>query len=147
LDRSDEQHQELTMVAVLQYDPYTDPTASRRTARPCHPVGPHRQPGPRLARRPAPGVFRRRRVTAALAGLVLALTVARAGAALEGHPLATPERLPHVQTVVVQPGDSLWSIARHIAPDRDPREVVDALVQARHTSSVIPGETITWQDS
>ncbi len=140
------------MVAVLQLDPYEDlaygriADASRRAPRPRHPAGFHRQQPPRPARRPAPGVFRRRRVIAALAGLVLALTVARAGAALEGNPLATPERLPHVRTVVVQPGDSLWSIAGRIAPDRDPRAVVDALVEARHTSAVVPGETITWLD-
>jgi LysM domain len=31
---------------------------------------------------------------------------------------------------VVQPGDTLWSIARQVAPGRDPRPVVDALVEA-----------------
>ena len=31
------------------------------------------------------------------------------------------------QTYVVQPGDTLWSIAAEIAPDDDPRVVVDAL--------------------
>ena len=29
-----------------------------------------------------------------------------------------------VQTVVVQPGESLWSVAQRIAPDNDPREVI-----------------------
>jgi nucleoid-associated protein YgaU len=46
--------------------------------------------------------------------LGLVLTVARAGGALEGSSLATPERLPHVRTVVVEPGDSLWSIASEV---------------------------------
>ena len=81
---------------------------------------------------------------AALAGLVLVLTVARAGAALEGSSLTSPERLPHVRTVVVEPGDSLWSLAGRLAPGSDPRGVVDALVEARGTASVAPGETITW---
>jgi hypothetical protein len=89
-------------------------------------------------------VLRRRRLVAALAGLGLVLTVARAGAALEGSTLATPERLPHVRTVVVQPGDSLWSIAGRLAPGRDPRSVVDAFVKARGTASITPGETLTW---
>jgi Tfp pilus assembly protein FimV len=31
------------------------------------------------------------------------------------------------QQYVVQPGDTLWSIASEIAPDADPRAVVDAL--------------------
>jgi Tfp pilus assembly protein FimV len=33
---------------------------------------------------------------------------------------------------VVQPGDTLWSIARRVAPGRDPRPVVDAMVEANH---------------
>jgi Tfp pilus assembly protein FimV len=31
---------------------------------------------------------------------------------------------------VVEPGDTLWSIARRVAPGRDPRPVVDAMVKA-----------------
>src|SRR5256885_4478059 len=134
--------QEHLMAAVLQLDPF--PVDS---ARPCHPVGPYRQPGSRSARRPARAVIRRRRLLAALAGLGLALTVARAGAALEGSSLANPERLPHVRTVVVEPGDSLWSLAARLAPQRDPRTVVDAIAHARGTSTVSPGETITWRES
>jgi hypothetical protein len=38
----------------------------------------------------------------------------------------------------------LWSIAERLAPERDPREVVDALVQARGSSTIVPGETLTW---
>ncbi len=117
-------------------------------ARPTHhPAGPHRQPHPRPARRPARVVFRRRRLFAALAGLGLVLTVARAGAALEGSSLASPERLPHVRTVVVAPGDSLWSLAARLAPGSDPRNVVDAIVDARGTSTVSPGDTIEWRNS
>ena len=29
-----------------------------------------------------------------------------------------------LQSVTVQPGESLWSVARRIAPDNDPREVI-----------------------
>jgi hypothetical protein len=131
------------MAAVLEYDPFV-----AMPARPRHPAGAYRQPRPRSARRPGPAVFRRRRVLAALAGLGLVLTVARAGAALEGSSLATPERLPHVRSVVVQPGDSVWSIAQQLAPERDPRVVVDAIVAARDgRSTVTPGETINWLDS
>jgi hypothetical protein len=72
--------------------------------------------------------------------------VARAGVALEGPPLETPERLPHVRTVVVQPGDTLWSLAPRLAPERDPRAVVDAVADARGGATLVPGETITWLD-
>jgi hypothetical protein len=74
----------------------------------------------------------------------MVLTAARAGAALGGTPLASPGRLPHVRTVVVQSGDTLWSLAHRLAPGSDPRGVVDALVEALGTSSVFPGETLTW---
>jgi uncharacterized protein (DUF1684 family) len=127
----------LDRITVDSYTPF-------RSARPSHPAGTYRHAVPRRARRPRPAVLRRRRFLAAFIGLVLALTVARAGAALEGSHLAAPERLPHVQTVVVQPGDTLWSLAHRLAPNRDPRAVVDALVEARGTSVVQPGDTVTW---
>jgi hypothetical protein len=41
-----------------------------------------------------------------------------------------PERPAPRVHYVVQPGDTLWSIARQVAPGRDPRPVVDALVEA-----------------
>jgi len=121
------------------------------TGRRSRPADRHRQARPRPARRPAPAVYRRRRLMAALVGLGLVLTVARAAAAFgESNPLATPERLPHVQaqTVVVQPGDTLWSVARRLAPGSDPRKVVDALVRARGGDAVVrPGDTIRWTGS
>jgi hypothetical protein len=82
-------------------------------------------------------------VLAALVGLGLALAVARVGAVLAGSFLATPERLPHVQQVIVQPGDSLWSIARRVAPGHDPRPIVDAIEAERHGATVVAGETVT----
>jgi hypothetical protein len=33
-------------------------------------------------------------------------------------------------TYVVEPGDTLWSIARRVAPGQDPRPVVDGLIEA-----------------
>ena len=91
-------------------------------------------------------VYLRRRFVAAALGVVLVLVAGQAAAALGGSSLAPTERRPQVDTVVVEPGDTLWSIARRVAPDADPREVVDALVQARGTAALLPGETITWVD-
>lgn len=31
---------------------------------------------------------------------------------------------PTLQQTVVQPGDTLWSVARRVAPDNDPRDVI-----------------------
>jgi Tfp pilus assembly protein FimV len=41
-----------------------------------------------------------------------------------------PERPARQVTYVVEPGDTLWSIARRVAPGHDPRPLVDALVEA-----------------
>jgi hypothetical protein len=46
---------------------------------------------------------------------------------------------------VVQPGDSFWTVAGHVAPSEDPRAVVDALIEARHGDPLLVGETIVWQ--
>ena len=89
-------------------------------------------------------VFWRRRLVAAALGLGFLLTAAHAGAALGGSTTTSPERSPHVISVVVRPGDTLWTIAGRLDPKADPRAVVDSLVEARGTSSLQPGQVITW---
>jgi len=89
----------------------------------------------------------RRRLAVVLVGVALVLVMAQAGAALGGSSLAAPERRPtaaHVVTIVVRPGDSLWSIAQRLAPGEDPRPIVDDLEAARHGAVLRPGETIEW---
>jgi len=141
------------MAAVLQLEPrYLDPRfldPSFDEPKFDEPVAPglrlvesDRQPRPRPARRHQRAVYRRRRVLAALVGLGLLLTVARAGATLGGASLAAPERLPHVQHMVVEPGDTLWSIARRAAPGRDVRPIVDAMARTLGTTKVVVGEQI-----
>ena len=136
------------MAAVLQLEPrFDDPVAPVRRLRlveveRLRPIEVHRQYRPRPARSHQRAVYRRRRVLAALVGLGLVLTIARAGATLGGSPLATPERLPHVQQVVVAPGDTLWSIARRAVPGHDVRPIVDAMVRSLGTSTVVAGETV-----
>jgi Tfp pilus assembly protein FimV len=41
-----------------------------------------------------------------------------------------PDRPAPRVTYVVEPGDTLWSIARRVAPGHDPRPVVDGLIEA-----------------
>jgi hypothetical protein len=97
-------------------------------------------------------VYRRRRFVAAAVGLGIVAVLTQAGAAL-GVPTTIAGlddgagRRPQVVTVTVEPGDSLWSIAEQLAPEADPRAVVDALVEARGTTVVVPGETLTWLDA
>jgi hypothetical protein len=130
------------MAAVLQLEPrFADPGAPVRRFRLVDPD--LRQPRPRPARSHQRAVYRRRRVFAALVGLGLALTMVRAGVTLGGSSLATSERLPHVQTVVVEPGDTLWSVAERAVPGRDVRPIVDAMERTLGTSTVIPGQAIS----
>ena len=87
---------------------------------------------------------RRRRAAAVVCGLAIAVVAGKAGAALGGSSLAVPERRPAPARYVVQPGDSLWSIAQHLEPGHDPRPVVDALANARDRVPLLPGEVVVW---
>ena len=47
-------------------------------------------------------------------------------------------------TVTVQPGESLWTIAGSVAPERDPRDVVADIVQLNNLDAarVLPGQQL-----
>ena len=101
---------------------------------------------PPTARRPTratPATYRRRRAVAGAAALVvvavvlLSLLGARASADTE---VGVEVRPPAVY--VVRPGDSLWSIAAELAPQRDPRPVVAALQRAAGKGDIQPGQRI-----
>jgi nucleoid-associated protein YgaU len=87
-----------------------------------------------------------RRGMAVLTSLALAIAAvfvmvawlsAPAGADVTGVPGA-----PAV--VTVQSGDSLWSIAREVAPSRDPRAEIDHLRNLNHLGEqpLVPGQTL-----
>ena len=97
---------------------------------------------PRVTRSTRASVFWRRRLIAAVLGLGIVLAAAHAGTALGGSTTSTPERRPHVVEVVVHEGDTLWSIAERIAPDADPRKLVDEITAARGTADLRAGEQI-----
>ena len=98
----------------------------------------------RRGHRPSAATYWRRRVVAVAVGLAALAMAGKAGAALGGSPLAVPERRPaDSQQAVVQPGDSLWSIAARLEPGHDPRPTVDALTAARGGAPLVPGEVVT----
>ena len=142
------------MVAVLQDPPLQVPRQRSARSRPARVVPlravqsrsdeVHRQPRPQVTRSHCAAVYWRRRFVAAALGLGIALTVAHAGAALGGSATNAPGRSPQVLTVVARPGDTLWSIAERVAPNADPRAVVDALAASHGSSSVQPGDVYTW---
>jgi LysM repeat protein len=99
---------------------------------------------------------RGRRVLAAIAATpaVVALTVAviSGGAALASRDAGAPAG--SYQTVTVSAGDTLWSIAQEVAPNGDPRDVVDSIARLNALDSVslqagqtlaIPAEFATTQ--
>jgi hypothetical protein len=95
--------------------------------------------------RTSPATFRRRRIVFAVLALGVVVVTGQAGAALGGSSLAAPERRPSLtasRTVVVQTGDTLWAIAHRMAPNEDPRPIVDALVAAYGSGPLIPGATL-----
>lgn len=48
------------------------------------------------------------------------------------------------ETVMVQPGDTLWALAERIAPDRDPRDVVvDLEVLNGISGALVPGQVLS----
>lgn len=112
---------------------------------------------PRSVRRALPDRptrIRRRRLAALLMVIALIGAIATAGRALLGaaatvepsspQPVEVPAQSPTVgQAYVVQPGDTLWSIAAAIAPDSDPRPVVDALRDANGGPDLRVGERLT----
>lgn len=74
---------------------------------------------------------RGRRVIAFLASVpaVIALSIAivSGGGALASGEGSAPAGT--FETVTVMPGETLWSIAQSVAPEADPRDVVDAIMR------------------
>jgi len=69
---------------------------------------------------------RRGRLVVVLAVLALAY----AALTMVSAPAASTDQVRHVRahTVVVAPGETLWDIARSVAPESDPRDVVAEIV-------------------
>ncbi|WP_222853891.1 LysM peptidoglycan-binding domain-containing protein [Fodinicola acaciae] len=86
-----------------------------------HPAGKNRTVVPMRQRRSTLRLTRRGRIV-----LVVLLVLAAAGIAFwSARAMAAPERpAQSVVSVVVQPGQSLWSIAEAYDPSRNPRDVI-----------------------
>lgn len=109
--------------------------------------GPPAPTGPDVSERRrlrASARVRRRRVLGGLLvagalGLLALPTSALAGRAVVAHPAAVPAG---GSTYVVQPGDTLWSIAARADRNGDPRALVRELAAETGSENVYPGERI-----
>jgi nucleoid-associated protein YgaU len=78
---------------------------------------------------------------AGLAALVF-LLAPRVGSAFGSVPASAPERGPEPVAFVVQPGDTLWSIARQLQPTGDVRPLVHRLERANHGDRLQVGDRL-----
>jgi nucleoid-associated protein YgaU len=109
---------------------------------------------PAVRRLPDRATRIRRRRLAVLIAAVVGVTAAALGSqalvgltAISGSSQPQPLEVRSVpvagQRYVVQPGDTLWSIATEIAPEEDPRIVVDALRRANGGPELEIGSQLT----
>jgi len=93
-----------------------------------------RGPAPRLA------VRRRRTLLGVVVAGLIGLAALPAGA-LGGHGPAAAALRPH-QVYVVQPGDTLWSVAQRLDPAGDPRVLVSELTARLGSDRLVAGERL-----
>lgn len=76
--------------------------------------------------------------------MLLASVVVATGQLANADGGATRPTGPATAVVVVQPGETLWSIAQSVAPQADPRETVQRLrdLNGLVDAVVIPGQSI-----
>jgi nucleoid-associated protein YgaU len=103
-------------------------------------------PRPRLTLVPPPAVIRRRRLVVAgvlLAVIVLAtLVVSRVATVLGDGPASVSGYRFGSVTYVVQPGDTLWSIARSLQPGGDVPSLVRVLSRANGGAELTVGQQL-----
>jgi Tfp pilus assembly protein FimV len=136
----------MSATALQLHHPHLQPTTV--PPGPGRPARPHlrvldggRAPG-RLAQQ---AVYRRRRIVAAVlvvAVLAAALLLASAAVARNAGGVPSSAAGGSSPTVVVHPGDTLWSIAAAAAPDTDVRVTVDRLVALNGSAPIVVGQEL-----
>lgn len=100
-----------------------------------------------LDARPTPATYRRRRAVALILAVAF-VVVAMAGVRAVLRPLVAPPGVGVTApaagdvTVQVQPGDTLWTIARGLQPTGDVRPLVDDLAALNGGGAVRTGQTL-----
>lgn len=124
------------MVAITQQAPAGVSTPMYRRA-----------PRPRRAvTSSSPVVYRRRRIVTAALTLGVLLGGGAVADMVKPGPLAGSTSAPPVlvsdSVHIVQPGDTLWTIARRLQPTGDVRRLVDRLAAARGGAPLHVGERL-----
>jgi nucleoid-associated protein YgaU len=113
------------------------------TVRGRRPASPIRAAQVRSARRPsALRLTRRGRCVAVFVITLLALATFSIGRTAVG---ASPSSAgPALTQVTVQPGDTLWAIAKRVAPGDDPRDTIHRILEINglHDSAVQAGQRL-----
>jgi len=111
--------------------------------------GPTRGHGVRADRRVGPdAMIRCRRILLGIVAAALLVILALPWGGAGGRLLATPGSalagapIRHHALYIVQPGDSLWSIAERLDPGSDPRPLVARLARQAGGDKVIAGERL-----
>jgi len=148
------------VITIPTRSPHHDPRSGREPARPTLTVIPGGRRAARhyaASRRPAhrlhPAVYRRRRLGLVL-GLVTVVVVGylalagvqalTADAASTGRSPSAVSAAPAAGSVyVVQPGDTVWSIARGMQPAGDIRALVDRLVDRAGPGPLQAGQALS----
>ncbi len=141
------------MAMLPEINVLAQPTA----AAPRYRVAPH-QPSPAAQpqghAQPKPGqpnfVLRRLGVVLAVVATTIVSVVGIGSAGADhsvsvGHPAATMPASaaePATTTVIVQPGDTLWTIAERVAPEVDRRKAVDELAKIAGGSMLEVGQRL-----
>jgi LysM repeat protein len=139
-----------TALSLRSLQPTTVPPGPGRPARPSLRVLDGGRAPARVAQQ---AVYRRRRLAVALvAVVVVALSFLLASAAVAGNAGGDPSSAAGTSaaastaadaaTVVVQPGDTLWSIAAATQPEVDVRIAVDRLVALNGRSPLVVGQEL-----
>ncbi len=101
--------------------------------------------GPRAVPARSTRLYVRRRIGVGLAAIVLAVVgvgVSSTRFADAGQTRPTVDAPADAPVVIVQPGDTLWSLAREVQPDGDIRPLVAQLSRSHGGSSLRAGERI-----
>jgi len=87
---------------------------------------------------------RGRLVIVAVIAVLLLVAVIAGAASVSAATSSSASGAPATVSVVVQPGQTLWQIAESVAPQRDPRDTIQQIVDLNDLASplVAPGQSL-----